>query len=126
MEKTKKQLEEEIQGLNFLLLEQKDTINTLANERDKCKSLLEDIAKNIVVQANVSFNEGQQKLENKKVPEVALLFAEWLARNNYIYTRDYNMNVLWGKQVPITGARAETTEELFNRYMKAEAKSNDR
>ncbi|GAA4277560.1 hypothetical protein [Aquimarina mytili] len=34
-----KELEEEIQSLNFLLLEQKDQINALGTERDYWKSL---------------------------------------------------------------------------------------
>lgn len=45
--KTPKQYEEEISGLNYLLLEQKDTINALTRERDKYKWLLNELAKKI-------------------------------------------------------------------------------
>lgn len=59
--KSKKELEQEISGLNFLLLEQKDTINALGAERDKWKFMAETLAKIIgdsERQANVSGNGG--------------------------------------------------------------------
>lgn len=37
--------EKEIKALNFIILEQKDTINALGAERDKYKKMLEIIAK---------------------------------------------------------------------------------
>lgn len=40
-EKTIKELQDEIQALNFLLLEKQDQINAIASERDKYKLIVE-------------------------------------------------------------------------------------
>ena len=43
--KTIKELEEDVQGLNFLLLEYRDQINALTSERDKYKLICETFFK---------------------------------------------------------------------------------
>lgn len=92
-----------------------DSFEDLPN--DVIYSAMEDYAQmkvNELSKANVSGNEANPK-ENKKDGEVAVAFADWLKKNNWVGGYEY-----WWKE-NTNGEERFTTQKLFDEFEKAKS-----